>query len=324
MQPGKLAIAEFAFPGPLRDQLVAAIVSGAKTTTTGLMADYQHEGEPLPRVGDRQVVVDSAGNPVTVIETVAVRVLRLADIDLAHATAEGEGYTSVAQWRAGHEGFWHSDQLREALEDPGFTVDDDTLVVAQEFRVVGREHRQENKDLVVRLIDEVWNGGNLGLLPELWAGPSRDEASGRHEILTGAFPDLRIDIDDLVAEGDRVVARLSFRGTHQGPFRDIAPTGRQVRFTAIRIYQVADGKITGTWANQDALGLLQQLRALYGQPPRVQRLVVRQVVIEVRAEHRVPLDVQAAPGTRAGGEPAAGRHVRMPPVRQLPLRQFAR
>jgi uncharacterized protein YhfF len=136
-QPEELPVAEFAFPGPLRDQLVAAIVSGAKTTTTALVADYEHEDEPLPRPGDRQVVIDSDGQPVTVIETVAVRVLRLADIDLAHAVAEGEGDTSVAQWRAGHEAFWHSDQAREALDDPGFTVDDDTLVVAQEFRVVG-------------------------------------------------------------------------------------------------------------------------------------------------------------------------------------------
>ena len=132
-----MPVAEFAFPGPLRDQLVAAIVSGAKTTTTALLADYEHEGEPLPRPGGRQVVIDSAGQPVTVIETVAVRVLRLADVDLAHAVAEGEGDTSVAGWRAGHEAFWHSDQVREALDDPGFTVDDDTLVVAEEFRVVG-------------------------------------------------------------------------------------------------------------------------------------------------------------------------------------------
>ena len=138
MEPGEPPVAEFAFPGPLRDQLVAAIVSGAKTTTTALVADYEHEGEPLPRPGDRQVVIDSAGQPIAVIETVAVRVLRLADIDLAHAVAEGEGDTSVAQWRAGHEAFWHSDQVREALDDPGFTVDDDTLVVAQEFRVVNR------------------------------------------------------------------------------------------------------------------------------------------------------------------------------------------
>ncbi len=98
-----LPVAEFAFPGPLRDQLVAAIVAGSKTTTTGLIADYENDNEPLPRPGLRQVVVDSAGNPVAEIETTAVRVMRLGDVDLAHALGEGEGYTSVAEWRAGHE-----------------------------------------------------------------------------------------------------------------------------------------------------------------------------------------------------------------------------
>jgi len=139
MEHGQFRVAEFAFPGLLRDELVAAIVSGAKTTTTGLVADYEHEGEPLPRPGERAVVIDSAGEPVTVIETVAVRVIRLADVDLAHALGEGEGYDSVAGWRAAHERFWHSDELRAALDDPDFTVDDDTLVVAEEFRLVTPE-----------------------------------------------------------------------------------------------------------------------------------------------------------------------------------------
>jgi uncharacterized protein YhfF len=133
--PEDLPVAEFAFPGPLRDQLVAAILAGDKTTTTGLVADYEHEGEPLPYPGLRQAVADSAGHLVAVIETTAVRVIRLADVDLAHALGEGEGYTSVAQWRAGHEQFWHSAQMRQAMDDPDFTVDDDTLVVAQTFRL---------------------------------------------------------------------------------------------------------------------------------------------------------------------------------------------
>jgi uncharacterized protein YhfF len=85
----------------------------------------------------RQVVIDSAGNPVTVIETTAVRVMRLAEVDLAHALGEGEGYLSVADWRAGHERFWHSADVRRELGDPGFTVSDDTLVVAQTFRLAG-------------------------------------------------------------------------------------------------------------------------------------------------------------------------------------------
>ena len=132
-----LPVAEFAFPGPLRVQLVAAIVAGDKTTTSGLVADYEHEGEPLPHPGLRQMVVDSSGNPVVAIETTAVRVIRLADVDLAHALGEGEGYKSVADWRAGHERFWHSADMRGAMGDPEFTVDDDTLVVAQTFRLIG-------------------------------------------------------------------------------------------------------------------------------------------------------------------------------------------
>jgi uncharacterized protein YhfF len=130
-----LPIAEFAFPGPLRDQLVAAILDGSKTTTTGLMADYEHEREPLPHPGLRQAVVDSAGDRVAVIEITAVRVVRLGDVDLAHALGEGEGYGSVAQWRAGHERFWHSAEMRQGLDDPDFTVSDDTLVVAETFRL---------------------------------------------------------------------------------------------------------------------------------------------------------------------------------------------
>ena len=80
-------------------------------------------------------MVDSAGRPVAVIVTTAVRVMRLADVDLNHALGEGEGFSSVAEWRAGHEQFWHSAEMRQALDDPAFTIDD-TLVVAQEFRLM--------------------------------------------------------------------------------------------------------------------------------------------------------------------------------------------
>ena len=125
---------EFAFPGPLRDQLVGAILDGTKTTTTGLLGDYARDREPLPVAGDRQVVVDSAGAPVAVIEVAAVRVLPLAEVGLAHALGEGEGYRDVAGWRAGHERFWHSAEMRACVGDPAFTVGDDTEVVAVEFR----------------------------------------------------------------------------------------------------------------------------------------------------------------------------------------------
>ena len=130
--------AQFAFPGPLRDQLVAAILAGEKTSTTGLVIDYEHDREPLPTAGERSVVVDSDDRPVGIIEATEVRVVRLADVDLAHAVDEGEGHTTVAEWRDGHERFWHSEEMRSALEDPDFTVDDDTLVVAVRFRLVER------------------------------------------------------------------------------------------------------------------------------------------------------------------------------------------
>ncbi|MER7770034.1 ASCH domain-containing protein [Kitasatospora sp. NPDC096140] len=127
---------EFAFPGPLRDELVAAVLSGAKTSTTGLVADYEHEGEPLPLVGERAAVLDSDGRRIAVIETTDVRVVPLAEVDLQHALDEGEGYRTVAEWRATHERFWRSPEMLDALDDPDFTVDDATPLVLQRFRLV--------------------------------------------------------------------------------------------------------------------------------------------------------------------------------------------
>ncbi|WBB76658.1 ASCH domain-containing protein [Micromonospora sp. WMMD1128] len=136
MTAAELPIAEFAFPGPLRDQLVAAVLDGTKTSTTGLLQDYEIDGEALPEVGARFAVVDSAGAPVAVIEVVEVRVARVGDVDLDHARDEGEGYESVADWRAGHERYWHGGDYRGWLGDPAFTVDDDTPAVLERFRLV--------------------------------------------------------------------------------------------------------------------------------------------------------------------------------------------
>lgn len=129
---------EFAFPGTLRDQLVAAVLSGEKTSTSGLMIGYERDGDPLPPVGDRSVMVDSDDRPVAILELTEVRVVRIGDIGLAHARDEGEGYETVAQWRAGHERFWHSPEFRNHVGDPTFTIDDDTLAVTERFRVVER------------------------------------------------------------------------------------------------------------------------------------------------------------------------------------------
>ncbi|MEU8523478.1 ASCH domain-containing protein [Streptomyces sp. NBC_01216] len=127
-----------AFPGPLRDRLVAAVLSGEKVSTTGLFAEWAVEKEELPEVGERSALIDSDGREVAVLEVTEVRVLPLGEVGLRHAVDEGEGHTTVAAWRADHERFWHSEEMREALGDPGFTVDDTTLVVAERFRVAER------------------------------------------------------------------------------------------------------------------------------------------------------------------------------------------
>jgi len=133
-----LPVGEYAFPGPLRDRLVAAIAAGTKTSTTSLVVDHEVDGAPLPAVGDREVVVDSHGQPVLVTQVDAVAVLRLGEVGLAHALDEGEGHTSVAGWRRGHERFWGSEEYRADIGDPSFRVDDDTLVVCVAFTVVDR------------------------------------------------------------------------------------------------------------------------------------------------------------------------------------------
>ena len=133
-----LPVVEFAFPGPLRDQLVEAVREGHKVSTTALALEYEIEREPLPETGQRFAVVDSFERPVAVIEVTSVVVVRLGDVDLSHALDEGEGFTTLAQWRAAHEAFWHGDEVRQGLGDPDFEVDDETPVVLERFKLVQR------------------------------------------------------------------------------------------------------------------------------------------------------------------------------------------
>jgi uncharacterized protein YhfF len=129
----------FAFPGPLRDELTALALAGAKTTTAGLYAELIAEGETPSGPGSLEVLLDSDEQPVAVIETVESRVVRLADVDDRHAIDEGEGYTNAAEFRVAHERFWnfYIDDLRRLL-GPDFAIDDDTLVTLQRFRVIER------------------------------------------------------------------------------------------------------------------------------------------------------------------------------------------
>jgi steroid delta-isomerase-like uncharacterized protein len=79
-----------------------------------------------------------------------------------------------------------------------------------------------------------------------------------------AFPDLNRPVDDLIAEGDKVVARWRAEGTHTGSFQGVPPTGRRASITGITIFRLRDGKIVEEWGESDMLGLLQQVGALPG------------------------------------------------------------
>jgi len=138
----------FAFPGPLRDELTELALAGTKTTTAGLYADMEVDGEALPAPGSREILLDSAERPVALIETVDCRVTRLADVDDRHAIDEGEGYADAHEFRIAHERFWNGyiEDLRARLGDPGFALDDDTLVVLQRFRVLERFDGPQTED----------------------------------------------------------------------------------------------------------------------------------------------------------------------------------
>jgi steroid delta-isomerase-like uncharacterized protein len=77
-----------------------------------------------------------------------------------------------------------------------------------------------------------------------------------------AFPDYKDTVEDLIAEGDKVVARWSFRGTHQGDFQGVPPTGKEAAITGISVFRLINGKITDDWTIFDLLGLMQQLGAI--------------------------------------------------------------
>lgn len=129
-----------------------------------------------------------------------------------------------------------------------------------------------SKTLARRVIEEILNKGNLEVANESFgedavvhdpaipdAKPGPEGAKEFARIYRGAFPDLHIDIDDQVGEGDLVVSRWTLTGTQQGVFGDIAATNRRVSVKGITIYRFYKGKIAEGWMNWDALGLLQQL-----------------------------------------------------------------
>ncbi len=133
---------------------------------------------------------------------------------------------------------------------------------------------EANKQHVRRFFQEVWSTGDVTLRDSFLAVDYRGHVSGNAEPLdregwsawfTGfreAFPDAEFTVEDMVADGDRVAARLTMRGTHRGALNGIPPTGREVIVTGMSIERVTDGRIVEGWNENDALGMLGQLGAL--------------------------------------------------------------
>jgi steroid delta-isomerase-like uncharacterized protein len=130
---------------------------------------------------------------------------------------------------------------------------------------------EENKSLVRRYYEEMWNRWDLALADELIgegltfrgslgvAVQGRDEFRDYMRAVRRAFPDFHNHIEELVAEGDRVVARLTYTGTHHDELFGIGPTGRRITYAGVAIFRIEAGRITEGWVLGDVHGLMRQL-----------------------------------------------------------------
>jgi steroid delta-isomerase-like uncharacterized protein len=131
---------------------------------------------------------------------------------------------------------------------------------------------EQNKATFQRYVEEVGNEGNLELADEIFDRYLAHQSDGSvlergpEDVkrfmgeFRQAFPDFHSTIEDQIAEGDKVVTRWTMRGTHQGEFRGIAPTGKQITVTGIGIFRFSDeGKVIESWDNFDQLGMMRQL-----------------------------------------------------------------
>ena len=130
---------------------------------------------------------------------------------------------------------------------------------------------EQNKSIVRRWIEEGWNKGNLAVIDQVYApgfvqhepAPETVNSSEALKQYVGAyliaFPDLNLSIEDLVAEGDRVVWRFKSTGHQNGPFMGIPATGKSGSITGLVMFRLENSRIAEAWVNIDALGLLQQL-----------------------------------------------------------------
>jgi len=131
---------------------------------------------------------------------------------------------------------------------------------------------EQNKAIARRFLDELWNRSNFELVDQLLAsdydGHSSTVIRGPEGAmafvprLRNAFPDFQFLILDQIAEEDKVATRWVIRGTHEGEFQGVPPSGKQIEMTGIAIFRVANGKLIEGWTNEDVLGMMQQLGAV--------------------------------------------------------------
>jgi steroid delta-isomerase-like uncharacterized protein len=133
---------------------------------------------------------------------------------------------------------------------------------------------EANKSLVTRYVDQVLNRGDMAVADQLLAPDYKRHVSATALPLTAdaqkqrlgairaAFPDWHLTLQDMIAEGDRVAFRATIRGTHQGTFQKIAPTGKVVMVSALDVVRIENAKFVEHWGGPDLFDLLQQLGAV--------------------------------------------------------------
>ncbi len=134
---------------------------------------------------------------------------------------------------------------------------------------------EQDKALIVRFVEELFNRGNIGIVDEIFAPDfiEREQLppgipSGREGVkvlatmLRSAFPDFKATIDDILAEGDKVVIRMTWSGTQKGEFMGVPATGKRVSVGVIDIIRITNGKLVEHWGLMDSTSLMQQLGAI--------------------------------------------------------------
>lgn len=147
------------------------------------------------------------------------------------------------------------------------------------------KHVVENKELVARFIEAVWNGEDLDAIEDLAAADlvvhglgagvdrTRDEFAAFHGGLLDAVPDLEHVVEDVVAEEDQVVAYVTIRGTPERQYGALAPTGESFESVGFQKYRIEDGTIAEVWVLPNAMGMLRQLGIFPDSPGKVLRLM---------------------------------------------------